>query len=147
MDARRFALGISCMSKLWNILYACPCSTLDFLKISWKLKVNVVTIIRYHCMFHVSSLGRCISLSAVYMVNTRDSPYIAVQYNTMLHTVQKTSRVKLQPYFEITKDSHCSPYRASYGCLSWVIWLKVTARYRECIVFGKLPSSGTSIEV
>ena len=42
-----------------------------------------------------------------------------------------TSKVKLRAHFELTKDTHTSASWASYGCLSWVIWRKVSARYRE----------------
>ena len=35
-----------------------------------------------------------------------------------------TSKVKLRPYLELTKDIHTSPSRANFWCLLWVIWRK-----------------------
>ena len=42
-----------------------------------------------------------------------------------------TSNEKLRPHFELTNYTRTSSSRASYVCLSWVIWRKVTAIYRE----------------
>ena len=47
--------------------------------------------------------------------------------------------VKLRSHFEPTKKTHISPSWVNNGCLSWVIWRKVTARYRERIVTTSSP--------
>ena len=36
------------------------------------------------------------------------------------------------------KDTHISPLRASYDCLSRLSGVKVTARYRQCIVLQNI---------
>ena len=56
--------------------------------------------------------------------------------------------MKLRYDFELAKNTQSSTYRASYGCLSWVMWWKVTARYRERIVHSiqaQLPPEGNMI--
>ena len=62
----------------------------------------------------------------------------AVQYNIILHKLQKKSMVKLRPDLELKTDIHTSPLRASFGCLSCVIVANVTARYRDGTVPVKL---------
>ena len=53
-------------------------------------------------------------------------------HNIVLSTT--TSIAKLLSNLELTKGTHTSPWRASYGCLSYVIWRKVTGIYRKCTV-------------
>ena len=45
--------------------------------------------------------------------------------NTILHKAKK-----LRSHIELSEATHIS-WRASYGCLSWVIWRNVVATYRE----------------
>ena len=59
--------------------------------------------------------------------DTIDPRDIAVHYNTILYPAQvcvKTSSVKLRSNFEHSQDTHTSPKRVIYGCLSWVTWKK-----------------------
>ena len=46
------------------------------------------------------------------------------------------TKIKFRPELELMKDTHISPVRASYGCLSWEIEEKMTARSGECILIS-----------
>ena len=59
---------------------------------------------------------------------------LSIYRGTIWHDIAPSttiSKVKLRLDFELKKDTHSSPWRASYGCPSWVIRRRVTARYRE----------------
>ena len=120
-------------------------------------------------------------IHAVILANDKEKPYVcicgcvclcvwyyflSIYRGTVWHDIAHsttTSKAKLRPDFEITKDSHTSPPRASYGCLPWVIGGKVTAWYRECarlcnfyvsanfmddfIVVGSNPMDGTGYQL
>ena len=59
---------------------------------------------------------------------TRDSRYITVEYNTILHTGQTAnSKAKLRPHFE--------PMKGSHGCLSCVSGRNMTATNLECTIY------------
>ena len=60
------------------------------------------------------------------------SRYNKTQYFTRHNNFEGKNSVRLR-----THERHSSPVRVSYGCLSWVLWRKVTARYRDCTVLPR----------
>ena len=65
------------------------------------------------------------------ILNTTDSRYIAVEYNTIMHTAQQLRSQSFGYSSENTKDTPISLLPVSHGCILSVIWRKVTVRYRE----------------
>ena len=63
--------------------------------------------------------------------STIDSRYIAVECCTLLHT----AKFRKFGHTSNLRKTHISSSRATYGYISWVVWRKLTVRYRKCTVF------------
>ena len=92
----------------------------------------------YMCVFRQNSSSRKVYLVAA-KPNAIDSRYIAVQYSTILHTAQHLRMRNFGQTLNSRKTPISRPNGRTIGpCLSWVIWRKVTARYRG----SAAPSNG-----